>query len=396
MVLLAHQVLYYPLTEGATQGLIEWARRLAQMPEAAFQPASGLLPGLLGAVADVAGLDVGMTLKIVNMLAAHGILAGLLLVTREDASTRPFWTRLLAPGLLAVAAMPAVVSTNGLESALFALLVFVAFVRFASKEMRFTPEVALWFALATLTRPEGVLYAAAAVLWHLASGELRAVRSWLGLLLYGLVAGAAFGVRLVDPSRLLPSARWSGFASDWDFARLGGVLQDPWSFFSIYLMCLVLPAAVCLAVMWEWSLVRAALLQIVATLLWLAWTEPDSTPELPLLLPALPFCLLLAQEGYSWLCNRMLDVSASGRSRVTTVMVLLPVLLAVSYGAHSHDLWTRLTSVAIEPATAVAAPDEASAPKEGIPLDVPDEASPPDEESAPTPETTAEPPAESP
>ena len=217
LLLLAHQAAYFGFTAPEAQSAAAWVNTYLAGGELGLEPGTapaGLLSALLIVVVQLSGLDVELGLKLINVLAAHMLLLGLLLVSRTDAGARPFWTRLLAPAMLALTPALGVLSTNGLETTLFTLFVFLAMVRFGQKELRLNLEVAVWLLLATLTRPEGALYAAVALLWHLwrarADNRMGSAATWAGPALLLLVLGGTTGARIMVPDNPLPPLLWAG------------------------------------------------------------------------------------------------------------------------------------------------------------------------------------------
>lgn len=120
-----------------------------------------------------------------NPILLAATVALFVLVCRESLLARregePLWPALVPPFLLAATRSVAVWSTSGLETRLFELLVVAAVLRLLaetralvdSRRTRF-PWSGLLFALATLTRPDGLLLAGCAIL----TARATAIREW--------------------------------------------------------------------------------------------------------------------------------------------------------------------------------------------------------------------------
>src|SRR5262249_13142263 len=125
-----------------------------------------------------------------------------------------------------------------------------------------------------------------------------------------------------------------------DLDRLAGAWSGASRFAAVYLASLVLPVVVCATMMWQWPLVRAALAPMALILAWSLYQQADGVH---LLAPALPFAVLLGQEGYTWLVNRMVQAGV-GLRRVPVVMGLLPLLLAAGYVGRSFEDYARMSA----------------------------------------------------
>jgi hypothetical protein len=113
-------------------------------------------------------------------------------IGRRAAPERHWAWSLIAPFLLAANRTFVAWSTGGLETALFTLLTTAAFARlFAEKGEAARPWSALLFALAALTRPEGMLFLAVGAAVRAATSRRRFAQ-WLVLALGPVAAHEAF------------------------------------------------------------------------------------------------------------------------------------------------------------------------------------------------------------
>jgi arabinofuranosyltransferase len=108
-----------------------------------------------------AGLEPELASKALGIASGLGLLAAMAFFTARTTSWRNpvVW---LAPGVLAVHRSFTAWCTGGLETMFFSLLVFLAFLAFLRERERrsaYPLGSSMLFALATLTRPEGALFA---------------------------------------------------------------------------------------------------------------------------------------------------------------------------------------------------------------------------------------------
>ena len=117
-----------------------------------------------------------------RILGAVCLALTLLVLTRfsSEELDRPAWSVLIAPLLLATSAPSALWAVHGLETPLFTLLLTLAVLTDARDHggAEFVAGwSAVWYALASLTRPEGLAIFAASALFWAASGPRR-LTSW--------------------------------------------------------------------------------------------------------------------------------------------------------------------------------------------------------------------------
>ena len=175
-LLLAHAARYAFLTDDAFISF-RYARNLADGHGLVFNPGMAPVEGytnflwvLLLAAASLLGIDpqvVAPVLTVALTVVLWWLVADF--AGREAPRERP-WIGLIAPFLLAGTRSVAVWSTGGLETRLFEVLVVAGTLRLVTEvraELRHrrprAPAAAALFALAILTRPDGVLPAAGAM-----------------------------------------------------------------------------------------------------------------------------------------------------------------------------------------------------------------------------------------
>lgn len=170
---------------------LRYARNLLEGHGVVFNPGepvegyTNFLWMLVGAAALRARLDAVTALCVTGALAGLALLplSGILLRTLRGGESRPGWD-VLPPLLLASSTTLALWAVSGLEGTFFALLGWLGLVCALTRRPM---AAAALFAAAMLTRPEGVLFPAATVLWLLleARGVARErrgdlLRPWLG------------------------------------------------------------------------------------------------------------------------------------------------------------------------------------------------------------------------
>jgi len=112
------------------------------------------------------------------------------------ADRRPPWSVLLAPALFVAGLVPLMWAVHGLETALFTLLLALAFradIR-GLAEGRIRPASAVWLGLASLTRPEGTALFVARLAWGLLfeGAPYRRRGVWLHLGTYAAIFGPSW------------------------------------------------------------------------------------------------------------------------------------------------------------------------------------------------------------
>ena len=383
-VLLGHQLLYFAGASPEAAVMAEQARELASEEGTLLRPEGreAYLAVAVGAAAERAGWDAGAAIHGLELAAAHALLLILLLASSGDAVGRPFWTRLVAGFLLACSPLAAISSNQGLGRALVTACVLAAVARFTARELTLTWDVALLLVAAMLAGPEALVLGVVVLLWHFASaassGELAMPRTWIGPFLIALaVAGMLYAKLLKGGIPMLPAALRPPAGAGAAAALLRQQAPALVEFAGLHLAALSLPIAIALALMWRWPLVRAAFwFALVGTLLavYLGSAAPAGNGGLLLVLCLV---LLLAQEGYAWLAQRMAQ-EGQRTGRVTPVLIALPLLLGALTLAHSPEvraLW--------------AAPPSSAAPVEEGPAPAPTLAEGPSPLPAETPSPAA-------
>ena len=273
--LLLHAREYQFLTDDAYISF-RYARNLADGHGLVFNPGFERVEGytnLLWVLILAAAALVGIGPEAAAIALGYGLTILLwLLVCRfaySEARPRdPPWIWLLAPVMLAATRSVAVWSTGGLETRLFEVLILGALLRLlveirgaASAPARpassagadvasvaHRPWAALLFALATLTRPDGVLIAgcslSAAWIWlairrrreHLYPECLRAdlLQAAGNAVVYAVPVGASVGFRLAYYGEWLPNTYYakvggrSWWSMGWDYAQLFVIEYAMW------------------------------------------------------------------------------------------------------------------------------------------------------------------------
>jgi arabinofuranosyltransferase len=231
-LLLAHARFYAFLTDDAFISF-RYARNLAHGHGLVFNPgfervegASNLLWVLILAALEVAHvaperaatvLGFALTVVLWAMVAWFAV--------REHAREGARWTAVVAPLLLASTRSVAVWSTSGLETRLFEVLVIGGALRLVVDVERtldrrptsFTPAAVL-FALAVLTRPDGLLFALAA--FGAAAGTLMLRRRFDGRALVGAwplpaIVAALFAFRLAYYGYPWPNTYYAKVGAPW-------------------------------------------------------------------------------------------------------------------------------------------------------------------------------------
>jgi hypothetical protein len=110
---------------------------------------------------------------------------------------------------------------------------------------------------------------------------------------------------------------------------------------------LFLPAFVALVLMWRWPSIRGAWWLSLFTVGILLLGRAPTSPDVRLVL-LLPFTCLLAQEGYAWIVQRMLQVG-QGMRHIQPAMLALPLALGLFSTAHGPGVAARLRLDAVLP-----------------------------------------------
>lgn len=264
--------------------------------------------------------------------------ATLVAVTRFSWSVRGGTTAagLFAPAFLALQGPFVAWSTAGLETIFFTFLVFMAtvsFVRAADADCGYAWPAAL-FALATMTRPDGVVFFGAASL-HLLARQVRAGKAGgLRLLTWTLTFAAIFlpyfAWRWWYYGHLLPNTFYAKVGSGWNqYAR--GVRYSGRFLLDAGGPLLLLPLG--LVLRWPQPLwVRVFAVQVAAQLAYVIYVGGDGLGFYRFFVSVLPFLALLAQEGALTLWQGIEDRSRFARTWPAGVIVGTALALAMAYG----------------------------------------------------------------
>jgi len=335
-LLLAHALFYRFLCDDAFISF-RYARNLADGYGLVFNPGHERVEGYTNflwvvvlAVLDVVGLRPEHAASVLSLALTVALWA---MVARAAWRLVPSPFALFPPLALALTRSVAVWSTSGLETRLFEVLVVGATLRLLHEVER--PDAAPWsallFALAALTRPDGLLIAAAAmtvaVVWR-----WRPRRAVLSAAIFGGVVGAHFLFRFLYYGAWLPNTY---------YAKIGG--RSWWgmgvaylaSFAVEYGVLLWLPPLVLgvLALLKEGRGSHAALFgaAVLPHALYVASIGGDHFEYRPLDL-YFPFAFLLVGRGlaYGWArWRRPLSISAYAA-------LLIVGLVALPWAAHAQ------------------------------------------------------------
>jgi arabinofuranosyltransferase len=261
-LLLAHGAFYRFLTDDAFISF-RYARNFAHGHGLVFNPGFERVEGYsnflwvvvlggldrLGFAPESASLALGFLSTILLFILVVGFAA------RTPAARGREWLVLVPAAFLAATRSIAVWTTSGLETRFFEVLVVGATLRLALEveggvEGTRRRPVAVWlFALASLTRPDGILLAVAALsaatAWQFMNRRFRAKELLSSLLPFVLVVGAHFVFRRLYYGAWLPNTY---------YAKVGG--QTWWSAGAGYLAAFALEYA---AYLWVPLLVAAIL-----------------------------------------------------------------------------------------------------------------------------------------
>ncbi|MFH1679679.1 MAG: hypothetical protein ABIH26_03435 [Candidatus Eisenbacteria bacterium] len=264
---------------------------------------------------------------------AAGIAFGVLLLclaflhARERLSPRA--AVLLLPPAIAANGAFALWCGAGLETPLFALLLFAGVAAASSAESaRGFALASLLLVLATLTRPEGALVFAVVLLDALALRRVPLGRALPGLLLFLLVAGAHEAWRIAYYGEALPNTF---------YAKTGGgllALKRGLLYVARYLgpfggwTALAPLPLLFVGGIRRWE--RTFLVVLIVYILYVVWVGGDSLPFYRFLAPAVPLFALLAVSGLARLLG---DPGGSvGGGRLAALAFLLAVPLLNTFG----------------------------------------------------------------
>lgn len=226
-VLLAHAAHYAFLTDDAFISFryaVNWSQGAGLVFNPGFDRVEGytnfswvVLLGLL----NMLGIRPEASAIPLTFLCTAGWWLAIVWFGRKYTSERhPDVAMLLAPWLLAITPSVAVWSSSGLETRLFEMCIAVAAFRLifedaqmSSGEPRPKPIAALLFALATLTRPDGLLISACAlgvtVLWRWRVLRLRLAWVVTSAALYSVIVGSHYLFRFAYYGSWLPNTYYA-------------------------------------------------------------------------------------------------------------------------------------------------------------------------------------------
>jgi hypothetical protein len=242
-------------------------------------------------------LKLGLPAEIMSRVLGAGFAIGTLVVVVRMARRiggDSLWN-VVAPLLLAGCGGYACWSSGGLETALFTFLVTLGFAR----HLEGRRGAAVWFALAAMTRPEGNLFFALAMLHRLlVSRERRIDLTTIGIYL-GLYV-PYFAWRWHYYGWLFPNTFY--IKSSGGQGTFGRGVFYLWQFFKDYGVWFVVPLVVPPAAR-TWRVWTLAVLVVVGFGLYVASVGGDFMGLYRFLIPALPLLAPAAQEALTRLGN---------------------------------------------------------------------------------------------
>lgn len=305
------------------------------------------------------GLDPEPATEILAATAALGTIVLLAWLSRRviiGPLAEP--SRLLPPLLFAAIGSQARHVISGLETLLFVFLVLAGFASLYQGHRRFPPEresdcgaapmsdrvalaTGLLFGLAALTRPEGLLYAGIAVLWAAWEGSRRASETTLFRRLRPAVLVSGGVLLLVVPHL---AWRWSFYGyplPNTFYAKVAGSLSErlergwqtlyrgleDWAIWPILALAVLAIPATRTSRFWLWSYLISV--TTVASFLLVGGDFVHSFGP-RLLMPALPFVLLLSAEGL-----RRTIAALPGIKRVSWVGSLVVTVVVLLVAVHA-------------------------------------------------------------
>jgi hypothetical protein len=301
-----------------------YARHLAEGQGLVWNPGervegyTNFLWVLLMAGAIEADLEPELASKVLGIASGLGLLAAMVLFTARTTSWRNpvVW---LAPGVLAVHRSFTAWCTGGLETMFFSLLVFLASLAFlVERDRRVASPLgsSMLFALATLTRPEGALFALVAGAFFL--GEIARRRSSLRA---GLCWAAPY-VSLVGAHLLWRHAYYGYWLPNTFYAKVPGAWwEQGFQYLSLF--------ASDYQIVWFLPLVAASVLlrrqlaawllfaQAAVYLVYVAWIGGDRF-EFRFLVPILPHLTWLMADGVTQIARLRIG---PGRPRIPGVVL---------------------------------------------------------------------------
>jgi 4-amino-4-deoxy-L-arabinose transferase-like glycosyltransferase len=284
------------------------------------------LPALLGLDLVVASKIFGALFAVLTLVVTARFFSG-----DPAASPRIRW---LAPGLLVGNAAVGMWAVHGLETALFALLLTLALRADAGGGDGQSSRVGIagvWYGLASLTRPEGLIAFFASLVFRVVAGggALKDRKIVQHALVYAVIVLPHFVWRYFYYGYPLPNTYYAKVALSWPLVVRGG--EYVLGFFGGFgaLLFLALPLAL-------WAARRdrkIALLACVtgALLCGVILEGGDGFPGYRFLIPIAPALYLLVQAGVEELIRFSRQ---AGRRRLFARAVFLIVALGVPLHAH--------------------------------------------------------------
>lgn len=302
-----------------------YARHLAEGHGLVFNPGewvegySNLLWTVWAAVGIAAGIDPESWARIWSLLAHAGtvaLLTALGLRWRREARAGPFLVPVAALGL-AVWPDSVIWATGGLETSLFTFLITLGFFCLSSTAVsrRLEWGGALALAAAALTRPDGALFAALAAAALLIDQPSRPGKALRLLAVTAAAWGGQLGWRLAVYGQWLPNTYWAKSAGQAWWSQGAAYL---WIFFQRYWVLLVAPLLLGLEGLARRrrgeklgaAERRALLMAAFFALGWMTYVARVGGDFMyaRMLIPALPFLLLLLELGLIGLARRAAEV----------------------------------------------------------------------------------------
>jgi arabinofuranosyltransferase len=242
---------------------------------------------------------------------------------------------LIAGAFLALNSAFVAWSTSGMETILFTFLVFAAsyFYVHPPKPDKKALLAPVLFALASLARPEGLLFFAVTTL-HLALTEARSGRGFIGkrvawwLLAFAAIYVPYFAWRLNYYGQLLPNTFYAKVGSGiQQYIRGARYLLNYARGYGIFVFLLALPLLI-RKKRGKW--LDLLLLQTVCYLAYVVYVGGDGLGFYRFIVPVTPHIYLLVQEGiaeiYRWARPRLAEVAGRGLAIPMMLFLVLSFL----------------------------------------------------------------------
>jgi len=274
------------------------------------------------------GLQAELVGHILGVCSGVGVLVATYWYARTDLPESRAWLAGLAPWLVLSSVSFALWSTSGMETPLFVALVTVALAAQIRGRMGWA---AVAVALATLTRPDGVILGAVLFGAHLLAHRLRGLRAWAPPLSYAAVLVLLTLFRLVYYGALLPNTF---------YAKVGGIpIQHGIDYTIDFLikdgLLILLPGVLCVVrdrKMWPGAVF------VLVTIAYVISIGGDAFKDSRFLLPALPCLAVFCVHGIA---------RAFDDDRVFGIVLTMAIPAQIGWSIFRADSMPVLAGVAL-------------------------------------------------